>query len=407
MRIARVEAMILRAGSGSRASGSRAEDAVSARPQMSPVPRPQSGRVLDNGPDLDRSRAAYPACVQTVLVRITTEEGLVGYGEAHAPLAPEVAKAIIDNLLGPVILGQDPRGVDVLWERMYSSMRIRGHRTGFMMEAVSGVDIALWDLFGKAVGLPIYQLLGGGYRERVNAYASGIRGNTPEELADDARRWMADGFTAVKMGTSRLGQREAIERVRAVSAAVGDRAHVLVDAQGGYDLHTALELGHALQECGVYWVEDPLPPEDIDGHRRLAEALHMAVATGEALCTRWGYREWITTGAADILLPDICRAGGISECRKIANMADAYNVPWAGHVSMGTFVHIAATLHLAAATPNLLICECPTSFYRNPLGNALLSQPLQVEQGQLLVPQGPGLGITFDEQALAACTVGD
>ena len=397
MRITRVEALILRAGENASKEG--------ARPKTSRMPKPR--RVLDNGFDINRSRAAYPGCVQTVIVRITSDDGLVGYGEAHAPLAPEVAKAIIDDLLGPVIMGEDPRSVDMLWEKMYSSMRIRGHRTGFMMEAMSGVDIALWDMFGKSVSLPVYQLLGGGYRDRVNCYASGVRGTTAEEMAANARHWIDEGFTAMKMGTGARGLEAGTELVRAVSEEVGDEAHLLVDAQGGYDLHTALAFGRDLQECGVYWVEDPLPPEDIDGHRKLAEALDMAVATGEALCSRWGFREWITTGAVDIVLPDICRVGGISECRKIANMADAFNIPWAGHVSMGTFIHIAATLHLAAATPNLLICECPTSFHRNPLGNALLEEPLIVEGGQLVVPQGPGLGITFDEDALAQCVARD
>jgi L-alanine-DL-glutamate epimerase-like enolase superfamily enzyme len=365
------------------------------------TPAPTARRALSGGYDINRSRAAYPGCVQTVLVRITSDEGLVGYGEAHAPLAPEVALAIIEHLLGPAILGEDPRAVDMLWEKMYSSMRIRGHRTGFMMEALSGIDIALWDLFARSVNLPLYRLLGGGYRQRVNAYASGVGGGTPEEAAESALSYVQQGFTALKTGTGARGPEAGLAQVRAIAEAVGDRADLMVDAQGGYDLHTALELGRALEAIGVYWVEDPLPPEDMRGHRELARALDMAVATGEALCTRWGYADWVTTNAADILLPDICRVGGVSECRKVANLADVYNVPWAGHVSMGSCVHIAATLHLAAATPNFMICECPTSFARNPLGNVLLEDPLIVERGQFLLPEGPGLGIAFDRAALA------
>lgn len=147
-----------------------------------------------------------------------------------------------------------------------------------------------------------------------------------------------------------------------------------------------------LEKCGVYWVEveDPLPSEDISGYRQLAAALDTAVATGEAICSRWGFREWLTSGAVDIILPDICRAGGISECRKIANLADAVNIPWAAHVSMGTGIHIAASLHLAAATPNFLFCECPTSFHSNPLDNALLKEPIILREGHLIVPQKLG-----------------
>ncbi|MFP3897582.1 MAG: mandelate racemase/muconate lactonizing enzyme family protein [Anaerolineales bacterium] len=395
MKIARVEAMILRAGDDT--------SQAAARPRMGTISR--SARALDGGYDIDRSRAAYPGCMQTVLVRVTSDEGLVGYGEAHAPLAPEVTRAVVDNLLAPVIVGEDPRAVDVLWERMYTSMRIRGHRTGFMMEAMSGVDIALWDLFGKAVGLPVYRLLGGGYRNRANAYASGVPGATPEARARNALGFLDEGFTAMKLGLGGRGPKASIPFVRAVREAVGDRAHLMVDAQGGYDFYTALAFGRALEEWNVYWVEDPLPPEDISGHRKLTASLDMAVATGEALCARWGFRPWITTGALDVILPDVCRAGGISECHKIANMADAFNIPWAGHVSMGTCVHIAATLHLAAATPNFLICECPASFRTNPLGNVLLEKALDLQDGQFAVPQGPGLGIAFDEEALRGCVV--
>lgn len=395
MKIARVEAMILRAGDDT--------SQAAARPRMGTISR--SARALDGGYDIDRSRAAYPGCMQTVLVRVTSDEGLVGYGEAHAPLAPEVTRAVVDNLLAPVIVGEDPHAVDVLWERMYTSMRIRGHRTGFMMEAMSGVDIALWDLFGKAVGLPVYRLLGGGYRNRANAYASGVPGATPEARARNALGFLDEGFTAMKLGLGGRGPKASIPFVRAVREAVGDRAHLMVDAQGGYDFYTALAFGRALEEWNVYWVEDPLPPEDISGHRKLTASLDMAVATGEALCARWGFRPWITTGALDVILPDVCRAGGISECHKIANMADAFNIPWAGHVSMGTCVHIAATLHLAAATPNFLICECPASFRTNPLGNVLLEKALDLQDGQFAVPQGPGLGIAFDEEALRGCVV--
>lgn len=389
MKISTVEAMILRVpGERRRARGG----------DTSPRAR---ARALDGGYDINRSRAAYPDGAQTTLVRITTDDGLVGWGEAHAPLAPEVTKSIIDHLLGPLLIGSDPRAVEVLWERMYTSMRIRGHRTGFMMEAMSGIDIALWDLCGKAQGLPVYLLLGGAHRDRVPIYASGVPGASAEEQVENALGFLEQGFTAMKLGTGGLGPVEGLKRVRAVREAVGDRAHVLVDAQGGYDLHTALIFGRELEQLDVYWVEDPLPPEDIDGHRRLAASLDVAVATGEAFCARWGFRDWLASGALDVALPDICRVGGISECRKVAMLADAYNIPWAAHVSMGTAVHVAASVHLGAATPNLLICEYPSRFDHNPLGYNLLQEPLQVEGAALRVPQGPGLGIAFDEEALA------
>jgi L-alanine-DL-glutamate epimerase-like enolase superfamily enzyme len=285
-------------------------------------------------------------------------------------------------------------------------MRLRGHSTGFMTEAIGGVDIALWDIFGKSVDLPVYQLLGGPHRDRVVAYGSGVPGRTVEEQAANAASLVRDrGFTAVKMSIGRKGLDAEIEAVATVYHAISDRAHLLVDAHGAYDAYTAIQLGRKLQALGVYWLEDPLPPEDHSGYKMLADALDMAVAAGETECNRYQFRDRLAARAVDILLPDVCRAGGISEGLKIARLADAYNVPWAAHVSMGSPVHIAAALHLAAATPNFLICECPT--FQNPIGDNLLQAPILCEDGFFELPRGPGLGIELDRDALARVTVKD
>ena len=150
------------------------------------------------------------------------------------------------------------------------------------------------------------------------------------------------------------------------------------------------------------WLEDPLPPEDLGGYAALCSALDLPIASGETECTRWQFHEKLRRRAADVILPDICRAGGISEGRKIAMVADLFNVPWCAHVSMGSSIHVAAALHLAASTPNFLICEYRGPERPNPLGDALLQAPIHYEAGQLQVPQGPGLGIEFDDDALAA-----
>jgi D-galactarolactone cycloisomerase len=290
--------------------------------------------------------------------------------------------------------------VDVLWERMYSTMRLRGHSTGFMTEAISGVDIALWDILGKALDLPVYMLLGGAFRDRIKAYASGVPGATIEEQVAHAKSFVQDrGFTAVKMSTGRKNLEVEIQAVAALSKAIGDQAHLLVDAHGAYDAYTAINLGRQMQDLGVYWLEDPLPPEDHSGYKMLSDALDMAIAAGETECNRYQFRDRLADRSVDILLPDVCRAGGISECRKIAMLADCYNTPWAAHVSMGSPIHIAASLHLGAATPNFLICECPT--HQNPIGNNLLKAPLVCADGFFELPDGPGLGIELDEQALA------
>ncbi|MGH2558261.1 MAG: enolase C-terminal domain-like protein, partial [Thermomicrobiales bacterium] len=180
--------------------------------------------------------------------------------------------------------------------------------------------------------------------------------------------------------------------------AVRGKADLLVDAHGAYSSENALYVGRKLEAMGVYWFEDPLPPEDIDGYARLAAALDMAVAAGETDCTRWQIAARLHNRAADVLLPDICRAGGISEGRRIATTASLYNVKWAAHVSMGSSVHVAAAAHLAAASANFLIFEFSST--PTPIGDNLLTAPLHPEGGMLRVPDGPGLGITFDEAAL-------
>jgi D-galactarolactone cycloisomerase len=356
-------------------------------------------RALTSGYGERRHICSYPSGVQAVVVRVETDAGIVGIGESHAPAAPQVAVAIIEHLLAPAVIGEDPRTVDVLWEKMYSTMRLRGHSTGFMTEAMAGIDIALWDIFGKSVGLPIYQLLGGGYANRIKAYASGVPGRTTEEQTDNAKRFVYEqGFTAIKGSTGRKSLEVEIAAMAALAAAIGDDAHLLVDGHGAYDAYTAMTLGRQLQALGVYWFEDPLMPEDDAGYKMLADCLDMAIAAGETECNRYQFRDRLAARAVDIILPDVCRAGGISEGLKIARLADIHGTPWAAHVSMGTPIHIAAALHLAAATPNCLICECPT--HENPIGNTLLRAPIVCQDGYFQVPEDPGLGIELDEAAL-------
>ena len=346
----------------------------------------------------DRHICAYPPQAQSCLVKITAEDGTIGWGEGHAPLGPRATVAVVEDVLAPLLVGEDPLAIERHWERMYGSMRLRGHVAGYQLEAIAGVDIALWDLAGKLVGLPAYRLLGGPFITELPAYASGVPGRTVEERAASAERFIADGYTAMKASIGRGSLDEDLAAVAALIATVGGRADVLVDAHGAYASHTALYVGRELQRLGVKWLEDPLPPEDVEGYVALAAALEMPVAAGETECTRWQFEERLRQKAVDLILPDICRAGGITEGRKIATVADIHNVRWAAHVSMGTSVHVAAAAHLAAASANFLIFEFSST--PNPIGENLLTRPLHPDGGILRVPDGPGLGIDFDEQKL-------
>jgi L-alanine-DL-glutamate epimerase-like enolase superfamily enzyme len=337
-----------------------------------------------------------------LLVRIVTEDGLAGWGEAHSPPIPRVAQALIADLFAPLLLGRDPLATDAIWDALYASMRLRGYGTGVMLEALAGVDIALWDLAGKALGQPVYRLLGGPYRTRIPCYLSGIPGTTVEERVAGAREATGLGFTAMKTSVGRGPLDEDLDGVEAIVEGVRGKADVLVDAHGVYDARSAVTAGRRLEQMGAGWLEDPLPPEDVEGYAALCAALDLPVASGETECTRWQFNEKLRRRASDVILPDVCRAGGITEGRKIALVADLYNVPWCVHASISTAVHLAAGLHLAAATPNFLLCEYPQSFRASPLANALLQTPLVCESGHIQLPDAPGLGIAFDQEALAA-----
>jgi D-galactarolactone cycloisomerase len=227
-----------------------------------------------------------------------------------------------------------------------------------------------------------------------------VPGNTADERVSAAVRFVEAGYTAVKTSIGRGDIDTDLAGVAAIAEAIRGKADLLVDAHGACTAENALYVGRRLQDLGVYWLEDPLPPEDVDGYVHLAAALDMAIAAGETECTRWQFEERLSRRAVDVILPDICRAGGISEGRRIATVASLHNTRWAAHVSMGSAVHVAAAAHLAAASANFLIFEFSST--PNPIGDELLTAPLQPAAGVLRVPDGPGLGITFDEARLHA-----
>ncbi len=346
-----------------------------------------------------RHLCVYPPGEQTVVVRIETDEGLVGWGEAHAPYGPTVTQALILDVFAPLLIGQDPMHSEVLWEKMYGAQRLRGHNTGYTMEAIAGLDIALWDLRGKITGQPIYALLGGAYRTEIPVYASGIPGSNDRERQASAQRYIEAGYTGFKLAIGRRDLNEDLATVAAVAEVVNGHGQLLVDAHGAYDLGTAVKVGRELERLGCHWFEDPLVPEDHTGYAELSRALDIMVVAGETECNRFQFRDRLAARAVDAILPDICRAGGITEGQKIAILADAYQTSWAAHVSMGTMIHVVAALHLGAATPNFLVCEFHPTL--TSLANDLLKTPIEPHASHMTLPSGPGLGIEFDEEKLA------
>ena len=341
-------------------------------------------------------RALYSAHFETTFVKIVTDEGVVGWGEALAPVAPEVVATIVTQLLAPVLKGRDPLAGDVLWGTMYDLMRERGHYGGFMLDAISACDIALWDLRGKILGVGVHALLGGPHLRRVPCYVSGLPKPTDAERAALAADWQAKGFDAFKLAAG-YGIEEDAASLGALRERLGPESTLLLDAHWVYTLDEAVALGRRLEDLGVAVFEAPLNPEDLDAHVRLADALAVAVAIGETERTRYQFRPWLVRRGADLLQPDVGRTG-ISALVKIAHMAEAFNIKVAPHQSVGLGVCIAASIQAAAAIPNLWMLEYQPPVFE--LANTLLVEPLVCEAGAFHLPKGPGLGVAIDEARL-------
>ena len=346
-------------------------------------------------------RCLYSATYETVFVRLRTSEGITAWGEALAPVAPEVVCSIIEQLLTPALLGRELPGAGRLWHLMYDLMRDRGYYGGHMLDAISAVDIALWDAAGKLLGQPVHALLGGAFRADVPCYVSGLPRPTDDERVELALDWQGKGFHAFKLSAG-YGVRADATTMQRLRESLDDGTSLLLDAHWAYTAEEALQLGRRLEALEAGFFEAPINPEDIAGHARLVAGLALPVAIGETERTRFQFRPWLEQRAATVLQPDIGRAG-ISESMVIAQMAEAFNVRMAPHLSVGLGPCIAASVQLGAALPNLYLLE-----YQPPvveLANSLLQTPLDVKAGRFVIPQGPGLGVELDLAKVRAASV--
>jgi L-rhamnonate dehydratase len=342
------------------------------------------------------------------LVKVTTDAGLAGYADVETQ--PHVARAIVNapaegavpgfEGLRSVLLGEDPFDVERLWHKMYMATVYYGRR-GAAMQAISGIDIALWDILGKAIGQPVYKLLGGGYRDRVRAYASTLFRSEPAAMEEACRGYLDRGFTAVKFGWGVFGQ--DLERdvclVAAARRALRDRPDLMVDA-GWYVHRTAKEairMVRRLEPYRPFFVEEPLSPEDYDGYAQLAGAVDTLIACGEQEATEWGFQTLIDRGKVDIIQPDLSRCGGFTAARRIVHLAELHNCLCIPHAWLSDLL-TAASLHLNASLRRSLFQEFNVT--TGPLSRALCQAPITMKDGFLPVPQGPGLGVEVDESAI-------
>ena len=335
------------------------------------------------------NRTIYPTTDMSVLVKATADDGTIGWGETYGIVAPEAVVAIVDDVLGPQVAGRDPRDAVAIQEDLYDLMRVRGHFGGFYVDAIAGVDIALWDLFGKIVGQPVAKLLGGHRRDSIPAYVSGLPGATLADKVTLARDFAARGFDAFKYAAA-VSFDGIEEEMRALREALGPEAKLMVDLHWKFTAGEAIALIERLAPYAPYFVEAPCAPEDLEGQAQVAAASRVPVALGEELRTVFEYRPRFTQRAMTFAQPEMGHTG-ISQFMQIAHMANAFHVRVIPHASVGVGIYQAASLHASAALPNVPMHEYQHSVFDRNL--AFVNTTMCCERGVFTLPEGPGLGI--------------
>ena len=342
-----------------------------------------------------------------LIVKVHTDEGITGIGEVDS--APRAASEVI---LGPyshtlcsglkhLLIGEDPFETEYLWHKMFRS-NIYAGLSGIAVHAISGIDIALWDIKGKKLGMPIWKLLGGGFHKKLRCYASVLFESTPKKTGEMARRLRDEGHRAVKFGWGPMGQdrKTDIALVANAREGLGEGVDLMVDAGLVWDARTAIQRAEAFAEYDIFWLEEPLAPDDYEGYRRLSESTKVRIAAGEEEDTRSkNFRRLIVEGNIDVVQVDLTRCGGFTEAMKIAALAADYKRVVANH-GFSTYINVAAALHWLNSIPNTLIAEFVTQ-KGTDLRDYLTRQRIQATDGFLEIPQEPGLGVELDEEAIA------
>ena len=335
------------------------------------------------------------------LVEVITDDGVTGWGECFGPAQSNAA--LIHELYAPLVIGQDPMHRARLWETLYNRSREFG-RKGIAISALSGIDIALWDIAGQALGQPIAALLGGDGGESIKAYASSFyySADNRKSIEKDAEASVSQGYQAFKMKVGALTLREDAARVARVRQLIGPAALLAVDSNRAYTVREAINFGRMIEEHNIAWFEEPVLPEDLEGYQTVRAALSMPIAGGESEFTRYGFRTILEQGCLDIAQPDVAACGGLGEAWHIAMMANAYGVDCYPHL-WGSAISLAATLHLISALP----VAVPSSARERPLleldraPNILREQLSDLVIGPFIaVPQKPGLGIEIDRDLI-------
>ena len=340
-----------------------------------------------------------------LIVLVQTDVGITGIGEVdsspmavHGAIQGPFSHAITSGLR-EIVVGEDPFETEKLWHKMYQQNIYSGRR-GIAIHAMSGIDMALWDIKGKALKLPVWRLLGGGFHSKIRAYASNLFGDTPEETGERGRRLVGRGFTAVKFGWGPLGRNEATDLalVREARKGVGARTDLMIDAGLCYDTKTAMQRVRQFEEFHPFWFEEPLQPDNYEGYRRLSESTTIRIAAGEEESNRASYVELMDKGKIDVVQVDLTRCGGFTEAMKIASLAADRGLPCVNH-GFSTYINIASAVHFLNSIPNSFIMEYVVE-EETKLRDEITFQDLAAVDGWVKIPQEPGLGVKLNPEAI-------
>ena len=342
-----------------------------------------------------------------LIVRIQTDEGIEGIGESSMLSSDPIVESLIQEWSENYLVGKDPLAGQVHWTRLHQDNLGRGGR--LYSTVLSGIDIALWDLRGKILGVPVYQLLGGPFRNKLRVYANGWYTNpaSPELIAEEAKKVVEMGYTAMKfdpfgkIAYTTISPEEAqlsVDRVAAVREAVGPNVDILIEVHARFNVYTAVGLAKRMEQYRPFWYEEPVSQENTNEMRQVRDRINIPVATGERLYLKFPFFDLVKNEAVDILQPDICNAGGITELHKIGSMAEAQHVMMAPH-NTNSAVGTVASFHLDTAMPNFLIQEYHAEFYEPHYFEVVQGLPRQ-KDGYVNLPEGPGLGISLDDELL-------
>ncbi len=344
----------------------------------------------------------------SVVIKMETDEGIIGWGECvcHGTQPPEPAMVTIDSWLKPLLIGRDPFDVEVLWEEMYNLTRQVG-QGGIAINAMSGIDIAIWDIIGKALNKPVSKLIGGTFRTKIKPYATGFYRKADfcyQDAIDEAMGYLDAGFEAFKLAIG-FGVEDDISFLHSVRDAVGSNVTIMADANCAYNAGTARRVLLETQDMHLHFFEEPLAPEDIEGYKELKSLTATYIASGENTFGKIGFRSWISQHALDILQPELCSCGGITELKKIAAIAQAYNTMIIPHV-WGSGIGQAASLQFIASLPPAPLCLYPTEPLiefdksEHPFRSDLVYGKIRMEDGKIPIPEGVGIGVEVDESVI-------